>query len=225
MKVLMSLIRKDIVLEYRSRETIALLVGLSVLLSTMAAFGITGAFLPPVMVSKVYPTMLWIIIVFVATLALGRTYFYELEHDALEGLLLSGVSPVLLYCSKTLVSFSMIFPTSILVASMLGIGLQVPLLPVLGDLVLILGLVTLGYTALTTLIAAIAANSRLKGLLLPLLVLPLLFPLLFAALELTSSLLAQGELAVGSWWLSLLVILDVLYVLAGVNFFEFVVRD
>jgi ABC-type transport system involved in cytochrome c biogenesis permease component len=65
----------------------------------------------------------------------------------------------------------------------------------------------------------------LKGILLPVLLFPLSFPLFFAAIELSMGLVTGGGLPASSPWLSLLVGLDVLYFVLGLNLIAYVVRD
>jgi heme exporter protein B len=86
-------------------------------------------------------------------------------------------------------------------------------------------LVVVAYAALSSLLAGIAVQARLKGLLLPLILLPLIFPLFFAALELSSALLIGGSFAWSSFWFKLLLLLDLLYLLLGLNLFEYVVKE
>lgn len=225
MRIFWQLFRKDITLEVRSKESVAFLLSLAVLLSMIVAVGVNNAFLPPPTVLKLYAPLLWIISVFSATLAIGRSYEYELENMALEGLVLSGAPSGQIFLAKTACNF--VLSLFGYVAAMLALAalLDVNVAPFFVDLMLLSILVTVGYAALGTLLAGISATSRLKGMLLPLILLPLLFPLYFAALELSAGIIYRQVFDFGSFWFALLLALDVLYIVLGLSLYEFVIRE
>ena len=85
-----------------------------------------------------------------------------------------------------------------------------------GEFIVVSVLTVIGYSALSTVVAAITSTSRLKNLLLPLLLIPMLFPLFFASVELTTQLMEAKSLAYDGFWFSLLLVLDLVYVVIGV---------
>ena len=80
-------------------------------------------------------------------------------------------------------------------------------------------------SALATILSGMTVASHMRQILLPLLMLPLIFPILFAATELTAQSMSPAGLEYGSPWFSLLIGLDVLYLAVGINLFEFVIRE
>ena len=225
MKVLVLLVKKDLLVEFRSKETITLLVALSLLLGVVAAFGINSAFLSPDLVRRMFPAFLWMVFIFTATVSIGRSYDFELEHMGIEGLILSGVSPALIYCSKFLTNFLIVLPGHLFSLCVMAVLFNVNVLPVAGQLVLLSVLVTAAYCALSTVLAAMASTSRLKDMLLPLILLPLLFPVFFGALETTADLLARGAINTGSFWFSLIIALNFLYLVLGAQLYGHVIRE
>ena len=225
LKLFWRLFMKDALLEWRGRENIALLLGLSILLSMIVAAGVRNAFLPPAAVLKIYAPLVWIISVFAATLAIGRSYEYEFEDMALEGLLLGGAPAGLIFLAKTACNFILILSGHIAAMLALAVLLDVNILPFAGKFVFLSLLVTWACAALGTLLAALSATSRLKSLLLPLILLPLLFPLYFAALELSAEIVFSSILEIESFWFALLLVLDVLYIMLGLGLYGFVIRE
>jgi hypothetical protein len=75
---------------------------------------------------------------------------------------------------------------------LVGLFFHLDLWPVLAGLALVLALGNLGFAALATLFAAIAARTRAREVMLPLLLLPLLVPLLIGSVEATRAVLAGG---------------------------------
>ena len=71
----------------------------------------------------------------------------------------------------------------------------------------------------------VTANVRLREALLPVLLFPITLPALIAGEECTAALLKGGSLADVAVWLRILGAFDVIFVVAGVLLFEFVVEE
>jgi len=112
----------------------------------------------------------------------------------------------------------------VVVVPLVGLFLHLDLWPVLAGLALVLALGNLGFAALATLFAAIAARTRAREVMLPLLLLPLLVPLLIGSVEATRAVLAGG-LAAARDGLTVLAAFDVVFTVAGWLLFAYVVRD
>lgn len=225
MKGFLALVKKDLRIELRTKETLALMLGLSLLMAVIVAFGANSAFFTPAQERKIFPAFVWLIFVFTATVSVGRSYDYELEHMGIEGLILSGVFPSLIYASKVVTNFLVILTGHLFAVCVLAILLNVDIVSVAVELIFLSVLVTAAYSALSTILAAMASTSRLKNMLLPLILLPLLFPIFFAALETTAHLLARQQIEYGSFWFTLLLALNVVYLVLGVNLYEYVIKE
>ena len=84
--------------------------------------------------------------------------------------------------------------------------------------VLLLG--TLGLATSGTLFGGLTATTSVRGTLLPVLLLPLTLPVLVAAVQATSGLLAGQTLAQVHRWLRLLVVYDLVMIALGMLTFE-----
>jgi heme exporter protein B len=82
----LALIWKDLVLEWRSRETLPALFVLGVLVLVVFSFALA---LGPEDNERFAGGILWVAIVFASVLALGRTFLVERENACIEGLLTS----------------------------------------------------------------------------------------------------------------------------------------
>jgi heme exporter protein B len=169
-------------------------------------------------------TLLWLTFLLSCVVTLEKGYEKEAEGGACYGVLLTGVSPSLVYLAKvtslTVAVFLSHIVNVILLALLLSVSFSEEVL-----LFVPLSLpVVLGFSALATIVQPMSLSSKLGGLLLPLLLLPLLFPLFFAASSISSELLLGSGPLLGSFSLTLLLVLDVLYLCVGVNVYEFVIR-
>jgi heme exporter protein B len=90
---------------------------------------------------------------------------------------------------------------------------------------LVTALGTVGYAAVGTLLAAIAVNTRAREVMLPVLLLPLAFPALIAAVQATGGLVEGGALSDVASWIRLLVVYDLVIVAVSVLTFDYVLEE
>lgn len=201
--------RKDLLLEFRTRTGILSVAVFTALVLVVFQFG-----RDPTAVAMVdlAPSVLWVTFTFAAMLALNRAFQLELENQALEGLLLAPVSPRSLYWGKLLGNLAFVGLVEVVGLFLLAVFFNVPVLPRLGPLILVMALATVGFVAVGTLFSAMAVRTRFAELLLPVLLLPfLLLPLSYAA-QATARLLADRPLSEVAGWLKLLAAYDIVFV-------------
>jgi heme exporter protein B len=164
-----ALARKDLLLELRARDTLPAM--LLFVLSTLVVFH----FVLPGNSSELAATgLLWVAIVFTALLGLSRAFAAEREQGVIDGLVLAPSDRSAIWLGK-----------AISVVVFLGLAELVALpafalffAPVDGPMILGVVLADLGIAAVGTLLAAMAAASRARELLLPLIFLPLAIPII-----------------------------------------------
>jgi heme exporter protein B len=94
------------------------------------------------------------------------------------------------------------------------------------ELLLVILLADVGLAVVGALVAALAAETRARDLIVPLLLLPLLVPVIIGAANATEPLLvgAQEPAELGRW-LGLLGLYDMVFVLVSVEVFDFLLED
>jgi heme exporter protein B len=205
--VLSSAIRKDVLLQWRTKsEMMAVFVfgAASLLLFSFAVGPVAEA------LRQFSAGFLWLALLLSSTLTLSESFHTEMEHRALEGLLLLPASPRDFYYGKALANWLRLF--------VLGVAL-VPVMIVLYDagtlriaqLLLVIALGAAGLSAPGTLYAAMTAQLRAKQTLLPLLLFPLIVPALLASVKATSLLLLGDPMGQARSWILLLVAFDAIY--------------
>ena len=198
---------KDVRLEIRSRDTVvsALIFGLIVVV--VFNFGLNRT---PGSLAPVAPGLLWVAYGFVGVLAMNRAFARELEQGALDGLLAAPVSRDAVFLGKMLGTLAFMLVIEAVLLPVFAVMLDLPTLsPILGLVIL---LATIGFATVGTFFAAIAAQTRSREILLPVLFFPVIVPVIIAAVEATS-LVLQGGPMLGVWtrWLPLLVVFDALF--------------
>ena len=198
---------KDVRLEIRSRDTVvsALIFGLIVVV--VFNFGLNRT---PGSLAPVAPGLLWVAYGFVGVLAMNRAFAREQEQGALDGLLAAPVSRDAVFLGKMLGTLAFMLVIEVILLPVFAVMLDLPALS--ATLGLIILLATIGFATVGTFFAAIAAQTRSREILLPVLFFPVIVPVIIAAVEATALVLQGGPMpAVWTRWLPLLVVFDALF--------------
>lgn len=202
-----NVLRKELLVEWRSPSRISGLFFFALALLLMVAFASPseGA------LRDLAGGTLWLGLLLASTRSMDQSWATETEHDAVEGLMLWPVNPVALFYGKAIAN------TIVLIA------VAVALLPLLialyqvepkADPVMLAGVLVLGCAALAapgTLYGLIVARARGSSVLLPLLLFPLVVPALLGAARCTTVLLEGDPMLQGGAWLQLLALFNALH--------------
>jgi heme exporter protein B len=163
-----ALAQKDLRLELRARDTLPAMALFVV--STLVVFHFA---LPAGADEVAAQGLLWVALVFTALLGLARAWAPERESAALEGLVLAPCDRSAIWLGKSVAVF--VFLAAIEVVALPAFAAFFS--PVDGATIAAVLLADLGICTVGTLLAAMAAASRTRELVLPLLFLPLALPL------------------------------------------------
>ncbi|HEY1353715.1 MAG TPA: heme exporter protein CcmB [Ktedonobacteraceae bacterium] len=171
--------------------------------------------------AAVAPGALWVAFVFASFLGLGRTIAAEREHDSFDRLLLCPVDRRAIYLAKLLGNVLFIGVVEIVALPVFALLFAVPF--VLTGLLPIIVLSTLGIASVGTLFSVMAATTRVRELLLPILVFPLIVPIVIAAVRATGALMIVT--ANEPPWLGLIAAFDAIFLSLSTLVFAHVVED
>lgn len=212
--------RKDVLLELRNRDIVVSVVVFSLLVLVIFNFAVE---LTPVNLAVVGPGILWVAIAFAGVIGLNRAFVLEKDRDALDGLMLAPVSRDTLFLGKALGSL------------LFMLAAQAVLIPVFAALfdvqimrwptALVASATTLGFSAAGTIFAAMAVNTRSREIMLPVLFLPVISPLLIAAVEATAAVAGGGGWAATGRWVQIIAVFDAVFVVGGALLFHYVLED
>src|SRR5437879_670720 len=162
-----AILRKDLRLELRSGESTVALTALALLILVVVVFALN-----PAGGARDVGTAagaLWVALIFAGMLGATRVLTAEHDNGCIRGLLLSPLDRATLYCAKLAAAFIFMaiaeFAATMIMVLFFNLEFDVRLR--LLAPILILG--TLGFAALSTLLAAISGRVRAGDLLLPLL--------------------------------------------------------
>ena len=210
--------KKDLLIEFRSREVVYTTLFFAVACVLVFAFGFVRE---GVAVDDAAAGILWIAIAFSGTLALGRTFERERQNDTLRALMLTPAERPALYVGKLMGVLLLLAVVEAIVTPLVALMFRAPLLtfPLLMGALLAAG--TIGFAAVGTLFAAMLVRARSRDVLLPILLYPITIPVIIAGVRGTAVLLQpEADLPVARMWLSILVFFDVVFITLALWTFE-----
>jgi heme exporter protein B len=216
------LLRKDLLLELRRRDSLLTMFFFGTLLLFVFHFSFD---LPPDKVAEMTPALLWLAFLFTGTLGLAQLFNAERENHCLDALLLSPLDRGALFLAKTSFNLILMVLVEIVVIPLFWILFNLNSWNLLPQLFLVTFLGTVGFCVLGTIMAAITLKARARELLLPLILFPLMIPIILATIRCMENVLRTGEFGDALPWLRLLLGFDVIFLTLGVLIFDWVIES
>jgi heme exporter protein B len=221
-KRLYILVWKDFLVEWRTKEIFTAVSFFSLLVIIIFNF----AFEPGMAKQKeIGAGILWVAFTFAGILGLNRSFLMEKEGDCLQGLILCPVDRGTIYLGKMITNILFMTFVEIITLVIFVILFNLNIFSQLPSLLLVMILGTIGFVAVGTLFSAMAVNTRIREVMLPILLLPVVVPVIIAAVKATGKILAASPLAEISSWLRLLVGFDLIFIILCYLTFEYVLEE
>ena len=218
-KTIVTTIRKDLRLEWRSKDAINSMLFFSLLVVVIFSF----AFDPLAEESRrIAGGLVWVAFLFAITVALNQTWARELRNQVLDAYRVSPAPGNSLFLAKALGNFifagileMLMVPLFIIFYNLRSIGpvYQLGIIAMLGTWALVVN---------GTFFAALSLRTRSRELMLPLLLFPISIPAVLGMVQGTQSILT-GEYPSG-FWIALLATYDVVFTIACLFLFETVLN-
>jgi len=210
---------KDILSELRTREIVFSVLVFTLLVIVIFNFAFGGG---QDTIQTVAPGMLWVTFTFAGVLSLNRSFIIEKEEGCLEGLMVCPVSREVIYVGKMLASLLFMLSVEAVALPIFAVLFN---LDISFQLIVITLLTTVGFVAVGVLFSALAINTKAREMVLPLLFLPIVIPLVIAAVQ-GSELALSGE----SWseiasWLQIIGAFDIIFLVVSLLVFSYAIEE
>lgn len=206
---------KDLRSELRSKEVInaSLSFAMVILLLLSFAFDPTGE-----QVREFSGGLLWLVFAFAGALILNRSFARELQNDCLDVLISAPLPAAALFLGKCMANWVLMLALEIACLPVFGIFYNIDWTKQVPGLLLVFALATWALTVIGTMFSALTVNLRLRELMLPMLVYPMMIPALMGAIQLTTEMLSGQPASLV--WFRLLVGFDIIYTLLSLATIE-----
>jgi heme exporter protein B len=211
---------KDLRSEIRTKEAFNASLSFSVVILVLFSF----AFDPTSeQLQTISGGLLWLVFSFAGALSLNRSFARELQNDCLEALISSPVPVAAIFLGKTLANYVLLMIVEVAALAVFALFYDTHFGTQIWPILLVMALGTWGMTIIGTMFSALTVNLRMREVMLPTLVYPLLVPALMAAMTLTSELMSGTPLGGDNLiWLRVLVGFDFIYTVLAMVFIDIV---
>jgi heme exporter protein B len=215
------ILAKELRVELRSRELLSTTLVFVLLVLVLFSF----TFDPTTVEARRFgPGLLWLGLLFASSLMLQPSFVREQSNDTLSALRMAPIDPFAVLLGKLAANALFLFFVELILLPIFAALYNLAILPVLGRLLLVLVLGTVGLATIGTVFSAITAQARLRELLLPLLMFPLVAPVLIASTEATVGLFSE-DASLDRVWLVFLVAFDAVFLTAAWLFGEYLFEE
>ena len=218
-----TILAKDLLLEWRTKESVPAMALFTLTTYVLFHFGLDRDSLDGELAAGV----LWVTLLLASVIGVTRLFAAEREQGGIDGLLLAPVDRTALFLAKATALFLFLVALELVAVPAFTVLLLGPdLWQALPELLVVLLLANLGIASIGALTSALAAETSVRELIVPILLLPLMVPLLISAAKASEPLLRQDAVAEDLWrWLGLLSLYDVVFLLLAVAVFDYLLED
>ena len=220
LRAIFAIVWKDLRAEFRSFELVSAMLVFSLLVILIFNFALE---LDIKTRQSVTAGVLWATFAFAGTLGLNRSMAIEKDRGSLDGLLLAPVDRSAIYFGKFISNLAFMTLVEIIVLPIYSILYNTNLFQPGLLMVILLG--SIGYTAVGTLLAAMSVQTRTRDVLLPILLFPVAFSVLLAAVKASGGFLNNSELTDILVPINLLIAYDVIFIAVAFMVFDSVVEE
>ena len=220
MRAVGALLRKDLRAELRTGETVPAMCLFAVTTFVIFHFALDRASVAGDLAAGV----LWVTILFASVLGINRLFVAEREQGGFDGFLLAPVDRTAMLGAKVLALLAFLALVELVAVPAFAVLLLEPAPD--PRLAIVLALGDIGIALVGTLTSALAVQTRARDLIVPIIALPLFVPLVIAATNASSPLLATGGAgSVPLKWLAVLALYDLVFGLIAYAVFDFLLED
>jgi len=171
------------------------------------------------------PGILWVAFAFSGTLGLHRMFASEKENSCLQGLMLIPADRGVIYLGKMLAATVFMLITEIIIFVLSLVFFNLTVWKEIPYLILVFLVGTLGFTTVGTILSAISVNTKLREVLLPLILFPVILPVLINAVEATSIILNSPDYGALKLPLTVMSVFTLVFGTVSYLLFEYVLED
>jgi len=219
-QVTFAILRKDMLAEMRSRELLSVM-GLFALLSVLIfSFALE---MDREARETAISGVIWVTVAFASIIGLNRSMSSEREQGSFDALLLAPVDRSALFLGKFLGNFVVVLLVGLILLPLGTLLYNITLITPWVLVILVLGI--FGISTTGTLLATMTAQTRARDALLSITMLPIVLPVLLAAVRATTSILSGDPIETWSSWPQILVMVDMIYLVLCFVTFSFVIEE
>jgi heme exporter protein B len=222
----LAIARKDIKVEFRTKEMIFSMVVFSLMIMVAFTFAFDFFDLKEAQLEPLVPPMLWITFCFAGMFGLLSSFSKEKDRGSMDGLLLCPSDRTAIYFGKVISNYVLIVIVDISSIIFFTLFFQYDFGDNLGPLLFVVLLGTLCFVVAGTMVSGIAVNSQaIRGVLLPILLIPIILLTVLMPSIIATSKVLEGDIMGAQPEIRLMGMFAVIYIACAYVLFNFVVEE
>ena len=216
------LIAKDLKIERRTRQIVGTMVIFALSIVVVFSFSLD------VQVKQdhiLLAGLFWISLTFASILGFYRLYASESQHGNLDALRLMPFDKALIFVAKVVSSFMFLTILQLIFMPLFAVFFNLELQANTLSMIIVSLLGSLGLSSAGALLSALALSTRMREVLLPILLFPILVPLLIGLVEATGEILSGHSIGLSSQWVKLAIAFDVVIFVGSFMTFEALLEE
>lgn len=220
-KAVFAILKKDILMELRTKETVNATLVFGVLITLVFSFiSEPGSKTEQETAGGIF----WMAVTFSGILGLNKTMMSEIQGGNFEALMLAPIDRSAVFFGKVLSNFLFLTILEIILVPLFLVFYNINLVSHWLMAVIIL-LATYGYSVTGTLFSMISVRTKTREIMLPLLMLPILIPVIIAAILSTNIFLLGHDITHSYNWIKLMAVFDVIFTAVIFGIFGVIIEE
>lgn len=222
LRTVFTIFEKDLLLEVKSKEVINSMLIFSLLTVIVFSF----IFEPGAEYkSDLVGGILWMAITFSGILGLNKSMMSEINGGNLVALLMAPVDRSAVFFGKVLSNFIFLLIMELITIPVFTVFYNVNIFKNgLWPAVIFIG-GTYGFSVLGTLFSIISVKSKTREIMLPILLLPVMIPIILAAIQSVNIFISGEEIAESFKWIKLIFAFDLIFTFVVFGIFDYIVEE
>ncbi len=217
-----AIFRKDLLIELRTKDSLNAMLFFGIVVLVVFNFALESV---RDSIRMAVPGILWVAFAFSGTLGLNRMFAAEKENSSLQALLMLPIDRGIIFAGKMLAATVFMLVSEVVIFVFALVFYNLTVWREIPYLVLVFFIGTLGFTAVGTLLSAVAVNTRMREVLLPLILFPVILPILINAVESTSIILNTVEYGALKLPVTIMTVFTIVFTTLAYLLFDFVLED
>lgn len=220
-KVLFAVVKKDVIMEARTKEVINASLVFAIMLVIVFSFTLeAGSGLE----KKLSGGIFWLAVTFAGILSFNKTMGVETDNGNFQALMLAPVDRSAVFFGKVISNMLFLLLIEIILIPLFLVFYNVMIINHI-LMVAVIILCTYAYSLIGTLFSIISARTSSKEIMMPVLFLPFMVPVIIAGVLATNIFVTGSEIYYSYNWIKLTAVFDVIFTAIIYGIFSLIIEE
>lgn len=220
-KVIAAIVKKDILMEMRTKQVINAALVFAVLFVVVFSFTME---IGSNMEQKLSGGIFWVSVAFAGILSFNKTIGSETDNGSFEALMLAPVDKSAVFFGKVISNMLFLLLVEVILIPLFLVFYNVFIIshPLMAAVII---LSTYAYSLIGTLFSIISVRTSSKEIMMPVLFLPFMVPVIIAAVLATNVFILGGQIQFSYNWIKLTAVFDIIFTAIIYGIFSLIIED